>query len=89
MNAPGKSAPALDCTAVVRALWDYLDGRVEADRRALIEEHLRQCESCRSHAEFEARLVKELSGLRHAGLDPAGLRERVYAVLYEAGMGER
>ena len=83
----GVAAPeALDCEAVVRALWAYLDGEMsDPDTRAL-EHHLARCESCRAHADFEARLVEELVRLRRTHSDPERLRAQVVSALREAGM---
>lgn len=77
----------LDCDKVVRSLWDYIDRRVDAVTLAAIEDHLAQCEGCRSHAEFETRLVKTLSGLRGQHSDPGRLREDVLRMLKAAGLG--
>ena len=32
--------PMLDCDAVMRQLWDFLDGELTATREAAIREHL-------------------------------------------------
>ena len=80
----------MDCEEVVRALWDYLDGRCPAQRRALIEEHLALCASCRSHAEFERKLMAKLAETGRSGPDEAALRTRILKALREAaGGGER
>jgi anti-sigma factor (TIGR02949 family) len=77
---------SLDCEVVVRSLWAYLDGETsEGDARAL-ERHLARCESCRAHADFEARLVAELVRLRRTHSDPVRLRMRVLEALCAAGL---
>ena len=73
-----------DCGAVVRALWDFLDAELDDASAAEIDQHLKACEHCRSHADFEQRLVDELAGLRRECRDPAALRARVEAALREA-----
>lgn len=78
----------LDCAEVVRALWDYLDGRAPAEQVVAIDDHLAACDGCRAHFAFEARLVNTLSELRRQHSDPARLRQEVLAVLREAGFGE-
>ncbi len=76
----------LDCETAVRALWAYLDGAMsDPDTRAL-ERHLARCESCRAHADFEARLVDELVRMRRTHSDPDRLRARVVSALREAGL---
>ena len=73
-----------DCEAVVRALWDFLDAELDDASAAEIDAHLRACEHCRSHADFEQRLVAELAALRRECSDPEALRARVEAALREA-----
>ena len=73
-----------DCESVVRALWDFLDAELDDASAADIKSHLEACEHCRSHADFEQRLVDELVGLRKEHTDPAALRARVEAALREA-----
>jgi anti-sigma factor (TIGR02949 family) len=77
----------LDCSEVVRALWEYLDGRAGAESRVAIDDHLAQCEGCRTHFAFEARLVKTLAELRRVHSDPEKLRESVLETLRTAGLG--
>ena len=82
------SPPPRDCHAVVRALWDYLDGALDdADMKA-IDAHLAACAQCRTHSAFERRLILEIRALRarRAGIDP--LREQVLGMLRRArGVG--
>jgi anti-sigma factor (TIGR02949 family) len=79
--------PRLDCAAVVRSLWEYLDGRASAELVGGIDEHLDRCEGCRAHFAFEERLVKTIAALRKEHSDPARLREAVLAALRDAGLG--
>ena len=85
---PMTPARDLDCAEVVRALWEYLDGRAGDALVAGIEAHLAWCDGCRAHFAFEERLVKSLAGLRRQHSDPERLREAVLDVLRAAGMGE-
>jgi anti-sigma factor (TIGR02949 family) len=73
-----------DCESVVRELWDFLDAELDDATAAEIDAHLEACRHCRSHADFEQRLVDELAGLRRGHTDPEALRERVRAALREA-----
>ena len=77
----------LDCSEVVRSLWEYLDGRAGTELVEGIDRHLALCEGCRAHFEFEERLVKTISGLRKEHSDPARLREEVLKLLRAAGLG--
>lgn len=81
-GAPDCDTP--DCGAVVRALWDFLDAELDDASLAEIEAHLDACQECRSHADFEQRLVDELAGLRRQHSDPEALRARVEAALRNA-----
>jgi anti-sigma factor (TIGR02949 family) len=79
----------LDCAEVVRALWEYLDGRANAENVDAIDAHLALCEGCRAHFEFERRLVRSISELRKQHSDPARLRAAVLAALRAAGMDQQ
>jgi anti-sigma factor (TIGR02949 family) len=76
-----------DCAEVVRSLWEYLDGRMSVEAADEIDVHLARCEGCRSHFEFEARMVQSLVALRRRHTDPERLRRNVLQVLREAGWG--
>ena len=82
MPTPARSPR--DCETVVRALWDYLDRRLEASDMAAIDAHLADCASCRAHASFERRLVDEIRALREQFTEPEELRSRVLDVLRRA-----
>ena len=73
-----------DCESVIRALWDYLDAELDDASASEINAHLDACGHCRSHADFEQRLVDELVGLRREHSDAAALRARVEAALKKA-----
>ena len=75
----------LECAEVVRALWEYLDGRADDALVAGIDAHLAWCEGCRAHFAFEKQLVKTLAGLRREHSDPERLRAAVLEVLRAAG----
>lgn len=76
----------LDCSEVVRSLWDYLDGRAGTDLVAGIDRHLALCDGCRAHFAFEKRLVKTIAELRKEHADPSRLRDEVLKVLRAAGL---
>jgi anti-sigma factor (TIGR02949 family) len=55
------------CEEVVEHLLTFLDGEVEEGRRNLIEQHLEECRSCCSRADFELALrhkVREVATKR-------------------------
>jgi anti-sigma factor (TIGR02949 family) len=70
-----------DCEAVVRALWDYLDQRLEQPQIEVIDAHLADCEYCRAHFAFERQLVDQLRALRLQHQDPVKLKSRILAAL--------
>lgn len=47
---------ASDCREVLDRLYQYIDGEIAAVDCASIELHLRACEDCLHHADFEREL---------------------------------
>jgi anti-sigma factor (TIGR02949 family) len=78
------SVTPLDCEAVVRALWDYLDRELDEPKMAAIDAHLAECEHCRAHADFEQQLIDEIRALRREHNDPVELRLRVLNAIRRA-----
>jgi anti-sigma factor (TIGR02949 family) len=85
MDASTPETP-LACSEVVRALWEYLDGRAGTDLVQCIDHHLALCDGCRAHFDFEERLMASISGLRKEHRDPARLRAEVLKALRGAGL---
>jgi anti-sigma factor (TIGR02949 family) len=55
------------CEEVVEHLLTFLDGEIEEGRHNLIEQHLEECRSCCSRADFELALrhkVREVATKR-------------------------
>lgn len=77
--------PMLDCDAVMRQLWDYLDEELTPDRMEAIREHLTMCERCHPHAEFERTFLAALTQARREPRNPTGLAARVRAALAAKG----
>jgi anti-sigma factor (TIGR02949 family) len=87
-HGSGASAHAtLDCLAVVRRLWDYLDGRLPAEEAAAIDAHLAGCAECPPHFVFERAFLAAVSAARLADPDVARLRARVLERLRAGGFG--
>jgi anti-sigma factor (TIGR02949 family) len=86
---PTPAAVPPDCTAVVRALWDYLDRQLDEADMAAIDAHLAECELCRAHAEFEQRLITEIRTLRAQHDDTEELRARVLDLVKRARAADR
>jgi anti-sigma factor (TIGR02949 family) len=76
----------LDCEAVMRQLWDYLDEELSADRMTAIREHLAVCARCYPQYEFERSFLTALDRAQQAHSDPARLRNRVVDALRAEGM---
>lgn len=77
--------PTIDCQAVMRQLWAYLDGELTEERVALIEAHLAMCGRCYPQFQFERTFLDQIARVRreHSGL--ARLRTHLVAALSAAG----
>ena len=66
-----------DCREAVQRLYNYLDGELTIERRAVIQRHLDDCHDCIEAFEFEAELKVAISkGCRE--VVPESLRLRGY-----------
>ncbi len=76
----------LDCDAVMRQLWDYLDAELTPERMELIGAHLAVCKRCYPQYRFERSFLDALAAAReeHPALDH--LRRRVMAALRAEGL---
>lgn len=77
----------LDCEAVVRQLWDYLDDELTEDRMEAIRAHVAVCARCYPHFEFERAFLETLARLRREHPDMDRVRDRVIAALRAEGFG--
>lgn len=78
--------PKLDCETVLRLMFAYLDGELEAGEHRDVSDHLERCRSCFSRAEFERRLKAHLAGLAPEPV-PAAFEERVRGLIGHFGEG--
>lgn len=76
----------LDCDAVMRQLWDYLDGELTPDRMDQIGAHLAICQRCYPQAHFERRFLGVLASARKDHPALGELRHRVMAALKDEGL---
>lgn len=74
----------LDCNAVVRELWDYLDGELDEQRWQMIRDHLAECTGCTSHVEFARSFLAQVVGVPADADEVARLRLTVRQVLRSA-----
>lgn len=70
----------IPCDEVIRQLFDYLHGELDAGRHVDIERHLEECRACFSRMEFERLLKQRLAELGQEEA-PASLRFRVDELL--------
>lgn len=70
-----------DCAAVARAVYDYLDAELTADRLQAIKGHLDHCRGCTEHVVFARQLLDQLSSLPVDDAQVAALTDRVRAAL--------
>jgi anti-sigma factor (TIGR02949 family) len=70
------------CEEVIAHLLEYLDGEIDAGKRAHIDRHLQECRGCYSRAEFERVLRKKVAELADEPAPPV-LQRRLKALLDE------
>lgn len=75
----------IDCHAVMRQLWAYLDGDLTADRIVAIEEHLAMCKRCYPQHQFERTFLEQIGRVRREHSDLGALRARLVAALTAEG----
>ncbi len=79
------SEPMLDCEAVMKQLWDYLDDELTPERMQAIRAHVQMCERCSPQVQFERAFLSVLGAARTAVADEGSLRDRVVAQLRTLG----
>lgn len=75
----------LDCDAVMRQLWDYLDGELTPDREKAVRAHLAVCNRCHPQHDFEQSFLRALSASRRKHSPPDAIKARVLAALRADG----
>ena len=75
----------VDCMAVLRQFWDYLDAELPAEGMAAMQRHLERCAKCGNYVEHQRAFLAALSAARQGAAAPPALRARVYRCLREAG----
>jgi anti-sigma factor (TIGR02949 family) len=75
----------IDCDAVVRELWDFLDEELSPERVALIEAHAALCAHCGPHVRLGRAFKSALRTARREVTAPAALGLRVREVLRTQG----
>lgn len=77
--------PMLDCNAVMRQLWDFLDHELPPERMADVEAHLEMCSRCTGHVKFERSFKAALRAARRDDTESTALGARVRAALKAEG----
>jgi len=75
----------LDCEAVMRQLWDYLDGELTPAREAAVRDHLSMCKRCHPQHDFEKAFLHALAASRCEHSRPDAMKARVLAALRAEG----
>lgn len=75
----------LDCDAVLRQLWDFLDGELPESRLREIEAHVKLCDMCGPHVSFERTFKAAVRAAHAAEVPAAALGERIRSALRSAG----
>lgn len=78
----------LDCDAVVRELWDFLDGELSASRVAQVEAHVKLCDRCAPHVALGRAFKAALHTARQEMAAPAHLGPRVREALVAQGFAD-
>lgn len=76
----------IPCEEVMLRLWDYMDGELDHETTARVWEHLRLCECCFPHYDFQ-RAFRAFLRRHDASPVPAQLRKKVFRMLLEEEAG--
>ena len=74
-----------DCLNVLRHVWDYLDGRLNAEAAEDLREHVRGCPRCSEYQLFQQSYFAAMERLRARTAAPWQVRAKVIATLARAG----
>jgi mycothiol system anti-sigma-R factor len=75
----------IPCEAVIRSVWDYLDGEIDGDRKERIRRHLERCDHCRDQYTFEGAFLRSVARLIDDDSETSALRSRIESALLEHG----
>ena len=77
--------PALDCTAAMRQLWDYLDSELDPAAWLQVSAHLAVCGGCSAHVSFARAFLTHVATAPVRGAEVAALKDRVALALQAEG----
>lgn len=79
----------IDCDAVMRRLWDYLDQQLTPQTMAAIHDHLGKCQHCQPEAQFRRAFERAVSSARQEAGNTDALRARIRRALRDAEQSGR
>lgn len=82
-------APMLDCGAVMRQLWDYLDGELTPERSEAIRQHVEKCSRCKPQTEFERTFLEAIARSRREHSRVEEMHTNLLTALHERGYSPR
>lgn len=86
MSMVESGTPALiDCETAVRALYDYLDGRLPTATMRIVQGHIETCKACAGHFAFARRVLDLVPAALPLGGDAGALRARIVSSLKAEG----
>ena len=89
MGAGHSTMPAMiDCTTAAKALYDFIDGRMEPEALRSVQAHIDTCAACAPHFAFARRVLALLPASMPLTDAPHALRERIVASLREQGYAD-
>ncbi len=71
----------MDCEAVMRKLWDFLDHELTPARMEAIEAHMHACQKCQPHLAFRDVFHRAVTGASEDVGDTTALAARVRRAL--------
>jgi mycothiol system anti-sigma-R factor len=80
------SAATLGCRDVMQAMWEYLDGELDARTVLAMQEHLEACRRCRERHDSMRAFLGAVEKVKDSEPASDALRERVDRLLRERGL---
>ncbi len=77
------------CDEVIRAVWDFLDDEIDAERKSRIVDHLELCDHCRDQYTFEGSFLRAVGRLFDREDEAAPLRARIEVELTKHGFSKQ
>lgn len=85
-KARARPPGGIDCSGVMKRLYEYIDGELDEETVEKIRQHLELCKKCYPHYQFEKAFLRFLGDQGRASAPPE-LRRRVFQAILEGGNG--